>query len=446
MTYNIAVIGGGPGGYNAALTAVKNGAKVILIEMDELGGVCLNKGCIPSKTLLKSASLYKDIKKSGAYGINVENVSIDMQKIIERKNKVVSALKSGLIADLKAKGVEIIKASAKIIHGTKITAGDKEIEAEKIIIATGSSTAKPPIKGIDSDCVMFSEQVLSIEEIPNSIVIIGGGVIGLEFASFFNMLGSKVAILELKDLILPGFDYEIQAEAEKIFRRQGIEIITGVQVNEIKNGVVSFEKEGETKEIAGEKVLVSTGRVPNTQGLFDKAADIKMNKGYITVDKKMRSSIENIYAVGDVAGVSMLAHSAMAEGRIAAENSLGKELEMSYKAIPKCVYTFPEIASVGMTEKEAADSGYQIKKYKAPLRANGRALADGNIEGFIKIVVDEKSEQILGVHIIGAYATEIISEAGLAVTRGLTVKEISEAIYPHPTVSESFGDVFHGMK
>jgi len=439
MVYDIAVIGGGPGGYSAAQRAVINGASVILIEMDELGGVCLNKGCIPSKTLLKSALLYKDIKKAGNYGINVENINFDMGKIIERKNKVVNALKSGLTATLKGQGIEILKASAKI-HGKQIIAENKIIEANKIIIAIGSSPARPPIKGIDSEHVIFSDHVFLMDKIPGSLVIIGGGAIGLEFASLFSMLGSKVSIIELKDSILQGFDHEIQAEAEKIFKRQGIEIITGAQVKEIKDDKVIFEKEGETKEIIGEKILVSTGRTPNTQGLFDETSEIKMNKGYIAVDKKMRTNIENIYAVGDVAGMSMLAHSAMAEGIVAADNAFGKEIEMSYSAIPKCVYTFPEIAAVGMTENEAADSGYQIKKTKAPLRSNGRALADGTIEGFVKILADQKSEKILGVHMIGSYATEIISEVVFAITKGLTVKELTQVIHPHPTVSELIKD------
>jgi len=444
MVYDIAIIGAGPGGYSAALRAVKNGASVVLIEMDELGGVCLNKGCIPSKTLLKSASLYKDIKKSGNYGISVENVTINMKKIIERKNKVVSALKSGLTSHLKAEGIEIIKASARI-EGDKIIAGDKNIEARKIIIATGSSPAKPPIKGINSQFVIFSDQVFSMEQIPSSIVIIGGGVIGLEFASFFNMLSSKVTVIELKDSILQGFDEEIQAEAAKVFSRQGIEIITCAEVREIKEGTVIFEKEGETKEITGEKVLVSTGRMPNTKGLFDENCDIKMDRGYIAVDKKMCTSSENIFAVGDVAGKSMLAHSAMAEGIIAADNALGNELEMSYSAIPKCVYTFPEIASVGMTENEAIHSGYQIKKAKAPVRSNGRAIADGTIEGFVKILADEKSERILGVHIIGPYATEMITEAEIAIVKRMKIDEFNWIIHPHPTVSELIGNMLNDM-
>jgi len=444
MFCDVAIIGAGPGGYSAALRAVKNGASVVLIEMDELGGVCLNRGCIPSKTLLKSASLYRDINKSSNYGIDVENISVSMHKIIERKNKVVSALKSGLTSHLKAEGIEIIKASAKI-EGNRIVVGDTNLEARKIIIATGSSPAKPPIKGIDLKCVIFSDQVFLMEQIPSSIAIIGGGVIGLEFASFFNMLGSKVSVIELKDEILQGFDEEIQSEALKLFKRQGIEIINGAEVNEIKDGIVIFQKDGETKEVTGEKILISTGRTPNTKGLFDEDSKIIMDKGFIAVDKKMCTNIENIYAVGDVAGKSMLAHSAMAEGIIAAENAFGKELEMSYSAIPKCVYTFPEIASVGMTENEAVASGYQIKKAKAPVRSNGRALADGTIEGFIKILADEKTDRILGVHIIGPYATEMITEAEIAILKRMKIDEFDWIIHPHPTVSELIGNMLNDM-
>jgi len=444
MFCDVAIIGGGPGGYSAALKAVKNAASVVLIEADELGGVCLNRGCIPSKTLLKSASLFRDINKSSNYGIDVENVSVSMQKIIERKNKVVSALKSGLTSHLKAEGIQIINAPAKI-EGNRIIVGDTNVEAKKIIIATGSSPAKPSIKGIDSESVIFSDQVFLMDQIPSSIVIIGGGVIGLEFSSFFNMLGSKVSVIELKDEILQGFDEEIQSEASKLFMRHGIDIITGAKVIEIKDGIVVFEKEGETKEVTGEKILVSTGRTPNTKGLFDKNSKIKMDKGFISVDKKMRTNIENIYAVGDVVGKSMLAHSAMAEGIIAANNALGNESEMSYSVIPKCVYTFPEIASVGLTENEAVASGYQVKKAKAPVRSNGRALADGTIEGFIKILADEKSERILGVHIIGPYATEMITEAEIAIIKRMKIDEFDLIIHPHPTVSELIGNMLNDM-
>lgn len=439
MICDIAIIGAGPGGYSAALRAVKKGADVVLIEKEELGGVCLNKGCIPSKTLLKSASLYREINKSGNYGINIEHATINMGKIIERKNKVVSALKSGLTLHLEREGIKIIKADAKIEEG-KIIAGDKIIEAKKVIIATGSSPAKPPIKGIDSEDVIFSDQLFVMDKIPSSIIVIGGGVIGLEFASFFNMLGSKVFIIELKDSILQGFDEDIKAEAKKVFSRQGIEIITGAIVKEIKDGTVVYEKEGNTEEISGEKVLVSTGRVPNINGLFNDKSTIEMKNGFISVDNKMRTNINNIYAIGDVTGKSMLAHTAMAEGIIAADNALGKELKMSYTAIPKCVYTYPEIASVGMTENEAIELGYKVKKAKTPVRTNGRAFADGSIEGFANILADEKTDKILGVHIIAPYATEMISEAVLALTKGLTINDVSDVIHPHPTVSEIIGD------
>lgn len=446
MIYDIAVIGAGPGGYSAAIRAAKNEAKVILIEEDEYGGTCLNRGCIPTKAILKSASVFKDIKKAQGYGISLENSRIDLFAVIERKNKVVSGLRNGLIASFKALDIECIKEKAKIIGKNKIIAGGREINAEKIIIAAGSSPAKPVLKGIDSKFVIYSDEVLELVEIPESMVIIGGGVLGLEFAYFFNQIGTKVTVIEMKKNVLPGFDHEIASEISKLLVRQKIEIITEAIVKEINNDSVVFEESGEIQTRKGEKILISIGRTPNTKELFDDGVDIKMEKGYIHTDSYMRTNIENIYAVGDVNGKEMLAHTAIKEGVVAADNACGKEIEMNYNAIPKCVYTQPEIAWVGMTEEEVSSKNIKYIKSKVLVRTNGRAHADGNIDGFIKTIAEEETGKILGVHIIAPYATEMIAESVMALNIGLTYKEMDEVIHPHPTVSEIIEDTVIGLQ
>ena len=445
MKFDLIVIGSGPGGYSAALRASKLGAKVAIVERHELGGICLNWGCIPTKTLLKSAYIYREIRKASLYGIEVGMPKLDLAKVMERKNKVVNALKSGIKAQLKANNVEVIKGTARITKINEVCVDNIVLNAGNIIIATGSSPITPPINGIDDSCVIFSDQALSLSEVPSSMVIIGGGVVGLEFATLFNEFGTKVCIIEMKENILPGFDHEVAGEMKKILTRSGIEVITSACVEAIINGTVRFSRDGEIQERSGEKVLVCVGRRANTEGLFSEEVTVRMKSGFIDTDSSMRTSINNIFAIGDVNGREMLAHVASGEGVAAADNALGGESKVSYEAVPKCVYTFPEIATVGLTEIGAIEAGASIKTGKYPLRANGRAIAEGNIEGFAKVISKKESGKIIGAHIVAPYATEMISEYTMAISFGVNDSQMAKIIHPHPSISEILGEAANDL-
>ncbi len=443
MKYDIAILGAGPGGYNAALKAAKLGAKAVLIEKDQLGGVCLNWGCIPTKTLLKSSLTYRQVKKAYLYGIEIENARLDFDKVMQRKNKVVSALRSGLSSLLKTNGIEVINGTGCISGINRISIDNFIVEAKNIIIATGTSPDVLPVEGMEDSCVILSDQALSLDEVPASVVIIGGGVVGIEFAAMLNDFGTGVTVIELKENILSGFDFEVSVQMRKMLGRAGIEIITSASVKSIRDGVVTFEQQGQADARKADKVMVSVGRKPNTDGLFSSDLGLQMKNSYIITDFHMRTNVDNIFAIGDVNGKEMLAHTAYAEGTVAAENALGINSEMTYESIPKCVYTYPEIAMVGLTEIEAKDIyGSRIKVGKYPLRSNGRALAEGIIEGFCKVISNDKDGSILGVHIIAPYATEMINAATLAIKQGIKDIEISKLIYPHPTISEIIGEAF----
>lgn len=443
--YDLVIIGAGPGGYSASLRASKHGAKVAVIEKGALGGVCLNWGCIPTKTLLKSAFVYREIKRSSQYGIETGDVVFEFDKVMERKNKVISALKSGMNMQMKAAGVNLINGNAVITGKNCISVNGTDLECGCIIAAPGSSPAVPAIEGIDDSSVIYSHQALSMTEVPGSMVIIGGGVVGLEFAAMFNEFGTKVYVIEMKENLLPGFDNEAAKETEKIFRRSGIQIITSAEVKRIQNGTVLYQKDGEMYERQGEKVLVSVGRRPNTENIFTENLGIELDRGFVVTDSRMRTSVDSIYAVGDVSSREMLAHVAASQGIIAADNALGIKSEFSCKAVPRCVYTLPEIASVGLSEEEAKQQGIIFKSARYPVRANGRALADGSIEGFAKVISEKQSGRIIGVHIVAPYASEMIIHGTMIVEHGLRDSDIAGLIYPHPTVSEVIGEAVQNL-
>ena len=439
---DIIVIGGGPGGYVAAIRAAQLGLDTVVVEKEHFGGVCLNKGCIPTKALLQSADLLESIKSAADFGINVKGFDVDVNTIQTRKAAIINRLVSGIKYLLRENKVETIEGEAKIIDkNTVLVDGEKTIQAKNIIIATGSSIAKPPIDGMDNDNVIFSDEALNLSEIPKSIAIIGGGVIGIEFASYFNAMGAEVCVVEMLENIIPNADGEISSEMAARLRKRGIKILTGTQVKKILPDGIIVAKDGKEEKINSEKVLVSVGRTPDTSGIDCEKLGIKKNGRAIATDKNFATSIPNIYAIGDVIGGMMLAHKASAEGIAVVEHIAGLKHRFNADNIPSCVYSSPEIAFVGKTEELCKKENIKYKVGKFFYEGNGKALVEGQ-KGFIKVIVSEEYGEILGVHIIGKYACEMIMQGSIARTNELTAEELVYTIFPHPSVSEIFNEAF----
>ena len=444
-TYDIAVLGGGPGGYVAALRAAQLGKKVILAEKQDIGGTCLNRGCIPTKALLHGAELYAELLHGADYGIRAETISIDYEKLSEKKNASVRRLRGGVQSLLRARGVTVVAEEAILTGKNTIRAGNTEYRAEAMILATGSVPACVSIPGADKPGVMNSDGVLAMTTCPESVVIIGGGVIGVEFATLFRSLGKKVTIVELLPDILAGMDEEIRALEKDLLKRQGVEIYTGAKVQEIRDGLVCvFEQEDKVHEAQGEAVILAAGRRPNTAGLGLETAGVKTTvRGFIETDSHMCTNVPGIYAVGDITGKIQLAHVASAQGITAAHNACGQNRIMRYDIVPSCIYTNPEIASVGLTEEKARETGRKLRIGKFPVAGNGRSLIMGASEGFSKLITDEKTGEILGCHLMAPRATDIIAEVAAVMRSEGTVEELSDTIHPHPTVSEILMEAAH---
>ena len=448
-TYKIIVIGAGPGGYVAALKAAQMGAKVALIEGHKIGGVCLNYGCIPTKTLLKSAKLYKDILNASSFGIDISDssgVSINWPNMMERKDKVVNQLVSGVEQLLKHNNVDVYHGYGEIIDAKKVKVNDQELTTENLILATGSSSALPPIKGLkesfDKKYVVDSTGAIKLKEVPESMTILGGGVIAIEFATLYNSLGTKVTLLQRSDKILKNLDEEVQKLMTRHMKKSGIEILTGVDMKEVSDNKVIYERKGKEESITSDYILVSLGRKPNLKGL--EVLDLKTDKNGVVVDEQMRTNQKNVYAIGDMCGSYMLAHVASAEGIVAVESIMGVDNKINYNKIPSCIYSFPEVGVVGLTEAEAREKHSDIKTSVFPLTANGKALAEGEANGFVKIVFEEKYGEVLGVHIVAAHATDMIAEAVATMTLEGTIHDLAQTVHPHPTLSEIVMEAAHG--
>ena len=442
---DVAIIGAGPAGYVAAIRTAQLGATVSLIEKDEIGGVCLNKGCIPTKALLESVNLLSKIGKAEKHGISVGKVSTDFSSMMQRKNEIVRRVVSGTRRLIESYGVEIVGGTATITGSREITvttsSSVKKIEAKNIIIATGSEPASLQVLEIEKAKTITSDDALALEDVPGSLLIIGGGTIGVEFACIFNRLGASVTLVELMPQILPGEDEEIASFMQDFLKEDGVNVLTNTRVTKIeekKDGttVVAATGNGE-KTVTAEKVLVAVGRVPKTDGLGldDVRADERRR---IIVDGQMRTSVPNIYAIGDAVGKYMLAHVASAEAVVAAENIMGTAVEVDYRAVPRCVYALPEVASVGLTEKQAIASGRKINVGRFSFLSNSRALTLSEDRGGIKVVADADSGEILGIHMIGPKVSEMIHEAVLAIKLEATIHDIADMIHAHPTLSEAF--------
>lgn len=441
MTFDIAIIGGGPAGYTAAERAAENGLKTVLFEKNAVGGVCLNEGCIPTKTLLYSAKILDSVKSASKYGILTDaNPGFDLDKIISRKNKTVKKLTLGVKAKLSAGGVQIVQGEALITGeqsgNIQIHCGEETYSVTNLLLCTGSETVIPPIKGLTDLEYWTSREALDIKELPKSLAIIGGGVIGMEFASFFNSMGVKVKVIEMLPEILGAMDKEASAMLRSDYSKKGVEFYLNTKVTEVNLGNVIVEKEGKTETIEAEKILVSVGRLPVTKGLGLENLSIELHRNGVKVNEYMQTSHHRVYACGDITGFSLLAHTAYREGEVAIHHILGKNDPMSYKAIPAVVYTNPEIASVGKTEEELQAAGEDFHVIKIPMTYSGRFVAENETgNGLCKLITDNY-DRIIGCHLMGNPASEIIVTAGIAVENGYTIEEFKKNIFPHPTVGE----------
>lgn len=442
MLYDIAIIGGGPAGYTAAERAAVNGLKTILFEKNALGGVCLNEGCIPTKTLLYSAKTLDSIKNSAKYGVSVEGQpNFDLSKIIARKQKTVRKLVAGIKQKMAAHEVKIIGAEVHLIgedNSRNILLGndDETYTAKYVLLCTGSGTIVPPIKGLDTSGYWTSKEALDNKDVPQSLAIIGGGVIGVEFASFFNSLGVKVSVIEMLPEILGAMDKELSAMLRTEYSKRGIDFYLGTKVVEIRGGEVIIEKDGEQSSVEAAQILLSTGRRPVTANLNIDKLNIEMYRNGIKVDEFMKTSHPRIYACGDITGHSLLAHTAVREGEVAVNHILGKADRMSYKAIPGVVYTNPEIAGAGQTEEELTVKGIKHTVLKLPMAYSGRFVAENElVNGICKLIIGE-NEKIIGCHMLGNPASELIVIAGIAIEKEFTVEEFRKIVFPHPTVGE----------
>lgn len=452
MNYDIAVIGGGPGGYTAAIYAAKQDCRVALVERDELGGTCLNYGCIPTKSLIHSAELYDGFLKSKSVGITAEEIKVDWGKVQKNKTRIVNTLNKGVSTLLKKNNIDVFKGTARFINKNTIKIAtekeEQEISANNIIIATGSTPADISIKGNDLDGVITSKEALEFDKIPKSMAVIGGGAVGVEMAYIYNTVGTEVSIIEMAPWLISGNDELIISSLTNDFKKQGIDIFVDSKVRSIEKVgeelKVAYETKDGLKEINVEKVLMSVGRKPEL-GILDNL-QVAVDASGIVVDEYLRTSVPNIYAIGDVTGKVMLAHVASYQGTTAVKNILGEKVKMSYKAIPSCIYTNPEVGSVGLTEKQARDKyGDEIDVSVSSFRMNGRALTIGKATGYVKIICSKKWNEILGVHMVGPNATELIAEAVLSMKLECTAEELCDTIHAHPTLSEAILETTQGI-
>lgn len=448
----IVVLGGGPGGYVAAIRAAQLGAEVIIIEKNKLGGTCLNVGCIPTKVLLHTADVVETLKHAEKIGVQAENVTINWEQLMTRKTEVVNQLVGGVEALLSSNGVEIINGlgvfeSEKSIRVTKGDDRGRVIEFDNCILALGSQASLVPIPGIENEGVIISDEALSLAEIPKRLVIIGGGVIGSEFAQIYSSFGSDVTIVEMAESIIPSIDSEITNFVREKFISKRVKIYEKSRVLEIKKSkslIVTIQQLDGTFEIETDKILVAVGRKPATEFVGLEKIGIKTNNGMISVDSRMRTNKKGIYAIGDCNGGIMLAHVASAEGIVAVKTIMNMKPQIDFKTIPSAVYTQPEIASVGLSEQEAREKGLKVNVGKFPLIANGKSIIMME-EGLVKIVADVDTKEILGVQIVGPRATDLIAEAAIALRLEATVDELISTIHAHPTVSEAVMEAGHGV-
>lgn len=447
MQKEIVVLGAGPGGYVAAIKAAKLGAKVRLIEKDEVGGTCLNRGCIPTKAMLHVLSVYEEARRGKEMGIEIDNIRINFEKLCSYRDEVVKRLRHGIQFLLKKNNVELIKGEGRLTGAKEVCVSGNKFQASSIILATGSISSRPSFFPFDGENIITSDEILNLKNIPSSLLIIGAGAIGVEFANIFNSLGTKVILIEMLPQIIPAEDEEIAQILAKEMSKRGIIIKTGTKVEKISlDGKNVKIKVASGEEVTVEKVLVATGRIPNIEGSGIREAGIKIENGRICVDSNLQTNIPGVFAIGDITAGPLLAHKASSQGIISAINAAGGKKDFLIEnIIPSCIYSFPEVARVGMTEKEAKSAGHEIKTGKFPFRNLGRAQAISQTEGMAKIIADAETEELLGVHIIGPNATELIAEAAFAKRMEATPEDIATTCHAHPTLSEALMEACHAV-
>lgn len=439
---DVAVIGAGPGGYVCAVRAAQLGAKVVVVEREELGGVCLNWGCIPTKTLIYTAEIYRKLQHAKDLGLKVDGLEVDMKALIKRKNGVVRRNKGGIDALFRSYGIQLVRGDARVTAKGRIQVGAEEVQAKAIVVATGSSPAQIPGLETDGDRVLSSTDALNLTEVPARVVVIGAGAIGAEFACIWNAFGAKVTLVEMMPHVVPLEDEEIADLLEKSLKKKGIDVRTETKVAGIERGKqgVTVTFEGKKPEpVEADYVLVGIGRKLHSDVVSESPGlGVKLGRrGEIVVDERMETSVPGIFAIGDVTGKTMLAHGASAEGLVAAANAVGGDERMDYRVVPACTFTSPEVASVGMTEREARAAGIDVRVGRFSFMASGRAAAMGETEGLVKILGDARTDEVVGVHIMGAEAGELIAEAAVAMKMEATVGEIAHTIHTHPTLAET---------
>ena len=445
-SYDVIVIGGGPGGYVAAIRAAQLGLSTAVIEREHLGGICLNWGCIPTKALLRSAEVLHTMKNAAAYGLSAQGVSFDLPKVVDRSRKVAGQLNAGVKGLLRKNKVTVIDGSAKLAGKGKVTvekagAPVGTYSAKHIVVATGARARTFPGLEDDGKLVWTYRKAMTPDVMPKSLLVIGSGAIGIEFASFYSALGAKVTIVEVMDRILPVEDEEISAFARKQFEKQGMRIITGGKAGNLRKGpdsvTAAIEHGGKTEDITVDRVIVAVGISPNTENLGLENTKVKLDRGHIVTNQWCETEEPGLYAIGDVTGAPWLAHKASHEGVIVAEHIAGKHPHpLDVRNIPGCTYSHPQVASVGLTEKKAKELGYEVRVGRFPFIGNGKAIALGEPEGMVKTVFDAKTGELLGAHMVGAEVTELIQGYGIAKTMETTEQELMHTVFPHPTLSE----------
>lgn len=447
--YQLIVIGAGPGGYVAALKAAKLGLKTAVVENRDVGGTCLNRGCIPTKTLLHTAEIFREAREGEKFGITAQGIAVDFAAAHRRKTEVTEKLRQGIEGLFKQQKVDLIRGTGTILAPGQVAVGEETYTADQILIATGSVPARPPIPGLEH-AITSDELLTNQDRVFSSLVIIGGGVIGMEFASIYSALGCEVTVLEAMDRILPNMDREICQNLTMIMKKRGVKIVTGAMVTAVEREedglcTVRYTLKEQPGEAIGEAVLCAIGRRPNTEGLFGPGFSLEMERGRILVDETFQTSVPGIYAVGDVSSKIQLAHAASAQGTACVERLVGKKPLVEVGLVPSCIYTSPEIAAVGITADEAKTAGLGVKVGKYVMFSNAKTMISDGERGFVKIVADAETGVILGAQLMCERATDMLSQLTSAVVNGFTAAQLLSAMRPHPTFEEGIGEALEDL-